>query len=194
MQVGSRTPSGLGLRSGGRLDRMRRFSGLPESSGSKTLGDHGADLWAAEHLSSHVSTDGSARACGVGDCACIVPTLGDAGETSGPRIDRIPPTRPPWRRRQFRELKKLIFLAPSKCCIDLLGPVANRTVFKRVSPKPSVSIQVAVKAEQLSQRILHRILTRRGAKATTSRRLSEPARHRLPSVAILAEHPRQVEI
>ena len=105
----------------------------------------------------YVCTDGSAHACGVGDCPCLVPTLGDLGETSGPRIDRIPPTRPPWWRRQFRELKKLIFLAPSKCRIDLLGPVANRTVFKRVSPKPSVSIQVAVKAEQLSQRILHRI-------------------------------------
>ena len=39
---------------------------------------------------------GSRRACGVGDCACLVPTLGELGETSGPRYDRIPPTRPPW--------------------------------------------------------------------------------------------------
>ena len=29
MRVGPRTPSGIGLRSGGPLDRMRRFSGLP---------------------------------------------------------------------------------------------------------------------------------------------------------------------
>ena len=46
-------------------------------------------------------TDGSRRARGVGDCPCLVPTVSDPGETSGPRIDRIPPTRPPWRRRQF---------------------------------------------------------------------------------------------
>ena len=128
MQVGPRTPSGIGLRSGGPLDRMRRFSGLPESSGLKTLGDHGADLWAAEHLSSHVSTDGSARACGVGDCTCIVPTIGDPRETSGSRIDRIPPARPPWWRRQYRELKKLFFSAPSTCPIGLFGPVANGTI------------------------------------------------------------------
>ena len=53
-----------------------------------------------------------APARGVGDCTGLVPTLGDLGETSGPRIDRIPPTRPPWRRRQYRELKKINFFAP----------------------------------------------------------------------------------
>ena len=58
------------------------------------------------------SIDGSARAYAVGDCTCIVPTLGDPRETSGPRIDRIQPARPPWRRRQYRELKKYIFFAP----------------------------------------------------------------------------------
>ena len=31
-----------------------------------------------------VSEAGSARACGVGDCTCIVTTLDDLGETSGP--------------------------------------------------------------------------------------------------------------
>ena len=31
--------------------------------------------------------DGSARACGVGDCPCLVPILGDPGEASGPRTD-----------------------------------------------------------------------------------------------------------
>ena len=79
-----------------------------------------------------VSEAGSARACGVGDCKCLPPILSGLGDTSGPRIDRIPPTCPPWRRRQFRELKKLLFLAPSTCPIDLFGPLANRTVLKRL--------------------------------------------------------------
>ena len=34
-----------------------------------------------------MSTDGSARACGVGVCPRLVPTLGDPGEASGPRTD-----------------------------------------------------------------------------------------------------------
>ena len=42
-QIGSRTPSGLGLGSGSRLERLRRFLVPPESSGSKTLGDHGPE-------------------------------------------------------------------------------------------------------------------------------------------------------
>jgi hypothetical protein len=79
-----------------------------------------------------VPIDGSARACAVGDCTCIVPTLGDPRETSGPRIDRIPSTRPPWWLRQYRELKKLFFLPPSKRPIDLFGPLANRTILKRL--------------------------------------------------------------
>ena len=74
----------------------------------------------------------SPLACGVGACPRPVPTLGNLRETSGPRIDRIPPTRPPWWDRQYRELKKLIFLAPRKCPIDLFGPVANGTVLKRL--------------------------------------------------------------
>ena len=37
----------------------------------------------------YVCTSGSAHACGVGDCACLLPTLGAPRETSGPRIDRI---------------------------------------------------------------------------------------------------------
>ena len=56
----------------------------------------------------------------------------DPRETSGPRMDRILPARPPWRRRQFRELKKLIFLAPSKCPIDLFGSLANGRILKRL--------------------------------------------------------------
>ena len=34
-----------------------------------------------------MSTDGSARACGVGACARLIPTLGGPGEASGPRTD-----------------------------------------------------------------------------------------------------------
>jgi len=53
-----------------------------------------------------VSEAGSARTRGVGDCTRLVPTSSDLRATSGPRIDRIPPTRPSWRDRQYRELKK----------------------------------------------------------------------------------------
>ena len=42
-----------------------------------------------------LAIDGSARACGVGACACIVPTLGDPRDTSSAGIDRIPLARPP---------------------------------------------------------------------------------------------------
>ena len=83
---------------------------------------------------------GSARARGVGDCTCLLPTLNDLGETSGPRIDRIQPVRPPWWRRQYRELKKLIFSAPSTCPIDLFGPVANRTVLKRLHAPSTIGL------------------------------------------------------
>ena len=50
-QIGARTRSGIGLRSGSRLERVRRFLVLPESSGSKTLGDHGSCLRTAGDLS-----------------------------------------------------------------------------------------------------------------------------------------------
>ena len=43
IQIGSRTPSGMGMGSGSRLERVRRFLVLPESSGLKTLGDHGPE-------------------------------------------------------------------------------------------------------------------------------------------------------
>ena len=74
-------------------------------------------------------------ACAVGDCPRPVATPGDLGETSGPRIDWIPPTRPPWWRRQYRDIKKLIFSAPRKCPIAVFGPVANRTVLERQRSK-----------------------------------------------------------
>jgi len=79
-----------------------------------------------------LSYSGSGGVGGVGDCPRLQPTQNDFRETSGPRIDRIPPTRPPWRRRQYRELKKLLFLAPGKCPIDIFGPLANRTILKRL--------------------------------------------------------------
>ena len=50
MQIGSRTPSGIGLRSGSRLDRMRRFLGpsiASEAIANPLLGGSVAVLWAA---------------------------------------------------------------------------------------------------------------------------------------------------
>jgi hypothetical protein len=85
-----------------------------------------------------VSYSGSGGVGGVGDCTCLVATQNGFRETSGPRIDRIPPTRPPWRGRQYRELKKLIFSPPSTCPIDLFGPVANGTVLKQLHIVASV--------------------------------------------------------
>ena len=128
MQIGSRTPSGIGLGSGSRLRRMRNRLGLPGELWIENLGILAGDGWLAEM-----------------SCPCAIyrwkrprmrrrrlrttnTTQSDPRETSGPRIDRIPPARPPWWRRQFRELKKLIFSAPSTCPIDLFGPVANRTI------------------------------------------------------------------
>ena len=127
-QVGSRTRLGIGLGSGSRRNRMRRCLVLSRElwienfwgSWSSGLERKGPVLICIHR--------GSARACGVGDCTCTLSTLGDPRETSGPRIDWIPSTRPPWWRRQYRELKKIFFSAPSKCPIDLFGPVANRTV------------------------------------------------------------------
>ena len=63
------------------------------------------DRCVAERIASYVSTDGSARACGVSDCTCKVSTKNGPRETSGPRIDRIPPARPPWWRRHYRDIK-----------------------------------------------------------------------------------------
>ena len=72
-------------------------------------------------------------ACGVGVCARLPLTLGDPGETFGPRIDRIPRARPPWPLgASSPRIKKLIFSAPSTCPIDLLGPSANRTALERL--------------------------------------------------------------
>jgi hypothetical protein len=149
----------MGLGSGSRLRRMRRRLGLSRELWIQNLGNLGSGPMAGWESCPYVSTDGSARACGVGDCARLVPSLSGPRETSGPQIDRIPATRPPWRDRQYRELKKIIFLAPSKCPIDLFGPVANRTILKRLhaAVSPNLVCQykfavVAAKAEQRSQR------------------------------------------
>ena len=111
---------------------MRRFLGLSRELWIEIFGKSWSRALERKGPCLYASTDGSARACGVGDYPCLQPTLGDPGETSGPRIDRIPPTRPPWRRRQYRELKKLIFSPPRKCPIDLFGLVANGTVLERL--------------------------------------------------------------
>ena len=131
-QIGSWTPSGIGLVSDSRLDRMRRFLVLPRELWIKTWGTGAPARWLAERIASYVSTDGSARAYDVGACARLVPSLSAPRETWGPRFDRIPSTRPSWRDRQYRELKKIFFSPPSKCPIDLFGPVSNRTTLKRL--------------------------------------------------------------
>ena len=132
MQIGSRTPSGIGLGSGSRLRRMRPYLELPRELWIEIFGKSWSRAIERKGPCLYVCTDGSRRACGVGACARLVATLGAPRETSGPRIDRIPPTRPPWWDRQYRELKKLIFSAPSKCPIDIFGALANRTMLKRL--------------------------------------------------------------
>ena len=132
MYIGSWTPSGIGLGSGSRLRRMRQRLELSGELWIQNFGESWSRAVERKGPCLYVCADGSARACGVGDCTCLLPTLGVFGETSGPRIDRLPPTRPPWRRRPYRDFKKLIFLAPSKCLIDLFGPVSNWRILKRV--------------------------------------------------------------
>ena len=93
----------------------------------------------AQRTLADVSYSGSG---GVGDCPRLIPTLGDPWETAGPRIDKIPLARPPWWRRQYRELKKLFFSAPSECPIDLLGPLSNRTILKRLHARSDLLASV----------------------------------------------------
>ena len=137
-QIGSRKSLGVDLVVGSRLHRIRLRLGLPESSESKTWGISGQAECLAERNARYVSIDGSGRACGVGDCTCLHNDPRRPRGDPGPRIDRIPPTRPSWWRRQFRELKKLFFLAPSKCPIDPFGPLANRRILKRLHARDPV--------------------------------------------------------
>ena len=131
MQIGPRTRSGIGLGSGSRLRRMRQRLVLPRDLWIEIFGQSWSRAIECKGPCLYVCTDGSRRACGVGACACLLPTKSGPWETSGPQIDRIPSTRPSWRDRQYRELKKIIFSPPSKCTIDLFGPLANRTVLRR---------------------------------------------------------------
>jgi len=158
-QIGPRTRSGIGLRSGGPVDRIRRFSGLSRELWIENFGGSWSRALERKGTCLYVCTDGSAHACAVGDCTCIVPTLGDPRKTCGPRIDRFPSTRPPWQRRQFRELKKLIFSAPRKCPIDLFGPLANRTVLKQLQAAFHISKQnptLSPNSKKRAGRYLHR--------------------------------------
>ena len=104
----------------------------------------------AQRTMGDVSYSRSAGVGGVGDCTRLLRTLGGLGETSGPRIDRIPPTRPPWWRRQYRELKKLIFSPPSTCPIHRFGPVANRTVLGQLHNTLMVCMLVSLQASWVS--------------------------------------------
>ena len=76
-----------------------------------------------------VSEAGSGGASGLADYTLLLPTLSDLRETSGPRIDSIPLAR---LTTSAPRIKKLFFLPPSKCPIDLFGPVSNRTILKRL--------------------------------------------------------------
>ena len=73
MQIGrSASPSGIGLGSGSRLRRMRRFLGLPMPR-IENLGDLGSgkDVWLRERRF-HPTDDGQpARACGVAALAHV---------------------------------------------------------------------------------------------------------------------------
>ena len=101
-QICSRTPSGTNLGSGSRLDRMRWFLGLSRELWIEIFGKSWSRAKERKGPCLYVCIDGSAHACGVGDCTSIVRTLGDPRETSGPRIDRFhwrdhpgPPARNP---------------------------------------------------------------------------------------------------
>ena len=131
MQIGPWTPSGIGLGSSGPLGRMRESLGLFRELWIEILANPGQEGYSAKDLGD-VSYSGSGGVGGVGGCTRPVPTLSNPRETSGPRIDRIPPTRPPSWRRQYRELKKLHFSSPSMCPIDLFGPVDNGMILKQL--------------------------------------------------------------
>ena len=141
MQIGSRTPSEIGLVSDSRLHRKRRRLVLPRELWIEIFGKSWSRAIERKGPCLYVCTDGSRRACGVGACPRLLPTKSDPRETSGPRIDRFPPTRPPWLDRRYRDIKKLLFLAPSKCHIDLFGPRANRTILKQLHVASTSSLR-----------------------------------------------------
>ena len=114
IQIGSRPPSGIGLRSGGPLRRMRQCLGLSRELWIENFGGSWSRAMERKGPCSYVCTDGSGRACGVGDCPRLVPTLGDRRETSGPRIDRIPPARPALVASSISRIKKINFFGPQE--------------------------------------------------------------------------------
>ena len=102
------------------------------------------------------TTDGSARACGVGDCPRLVSTLGDSRETSGPRIDRIPPTRPPWWRRRHRGV-------PAR------GPLRCPRTSRRMACGAHESARIASRRATRRRGLEDTTITRAGAATATSR-------------------------
>ena len=118
-QIGSWTPSGVGLVVGSRLHRIRRCLGLSGGSGSKSHCQviHGLMSRSGERIGRLCPEE--AGACGYRRLHVYNTDPRRPQGTSGPRIDRIPPARPPWWARQYRELKKLFFSAPSNPLISL---------------------------------------------------------------------------
>ena len=96
MQIGPRTRSGIDLGSGDPLDSMRRCLVLPRELWIEIFGKSWSRAIERKGPCLYVCTDGSRRACGVGACTCIVPTLGGPRDTSWAGIDRILPV---WLRR-----------------------------------------------------------------------------------------------
>ena len=96
MQIGFGARSGIGLGSGSRRHRMRRCLVLSRELWIQNFGKSWSRALERKGPCLYVCTDGSARARGVGVCTRPAPTLGDPRETSGSRIDRIPPARPSW--------------------------------------------------------------------------------------------------
>ena len=119
--------------SGSRIRRMRQCSVLSRELWIEIFGKSWSRAIERKGPCLYVCTDGSARACGVGDCTCIVPTLGDPRETYLAGIDRIPLARPPWTVGRPRpRIKKFPFSAPGTCHIVLFGPLANGRILKRL--------------------------------------------------------------
>ena len=145
VQIGSRTPSRIGLGSGSRLRRMRPYLELPRELWIENFGGSWSRAIERKGPCLYVYTDGSRRACAVGDCTCIVPTLGDPRDTYWAGIDRIKTARPPSPLAARRpRINNFRFSAPSTCPIALSGPLANGTVLKRLQDasyiKPSMSL------------------------------------------------------
>ena len=94
IQIGSQTPSGIGLRSGGPLDRIRPCLGLSRELWIEKLSDLCSSPmsgWGPVLIGIHRWKRPRMRRRRLPTSST---TLGDSRETSGPRIDRIPLARP----------------------------------------------------------------------------------------------------